>query len=324
MRGPARAGPGGGADVNAPGRVAILADVHGNLAALEAVVEDVRAVDADRVIVNGDMVNRGPDGVAVLERLDALAWPMTLGNHDDLMRMWVTRDPALPPAWFDHPYWRATQWCAERLHAAGWLPRLTALPMTLTVAAEGADTVLVSHGSPRHYREGYGELLDDATLGDIVRTVEAEVLVGSHTHRPLLRRFGRRTFLNSGAVGTPFNADPRAQYLVLHRDGRRWRPEFRRVSYDRHAAFRAFHDSGYLDEGGPSARIFLLELATAQSLLVPYQAWAARRDLPEGPDSWTAYVQAHPERFVAPDPAGAELLDRIGGPPQVEPPEGQA
>lgn len=295
-------------DVKVSRTVAILADVHGNLPALEAVVADIRRIGPDGVIVNGDMLNRGPSGVAVLERLDALGWPMTLGNHDDLMRMWVERDAGLPAHWFQDPYWRATAWCAEQVRAAGWLPRVAALPMTRTVTADGAPRVLVSHGSPRHYREGYGERLSDETLREIVQDVEAGVLVGSHTHRPLERRFGRRLFLNSGAVGTPFNGDPRAQYLVLRAEEGRWRPEFRRVDYDRRAAFREFRSSGFLDEGGPSARIFLWEVAAAQSLLVPFLVWAKRRGLGTGPEAWVAFARAHPRRFVPPDEAGAEVL----------------
>lgn len=50
-------------------KLAIIADIHGNRYALEAVLIDIARQGVDRVVVNGDMVNRGPDNVAVMERL---------------------------------------------------------------------------------------------------------------------------------------------------------------------------------------------------------------------------------------------------------------
>ena len=73
-------------------RLAIIADVHGNLPALEAVLADVAEQRVDRLIVNGDLANRGPDTLAVLERMrGTLERDATLGNHDDLMLMWYGR-----------------------------------------------------------------------------------------------------------------------------------------------------------------------------------------------------------------------------------------
>lgn len=302
------AGPGG----DRPESVAVLADVHGNLAALEAVVRDVEALDPERVIVNGDMVNRGPNGVAVMERLQALGWPMTLGNHDHLMRLWADRDPSLPDGWYEAPIWRGTAWCAARLDEAGWLPTFDALPMTLRLESAEGSRVLVSHGSPRHYREGYGEHLTDAAMGEITRMHPADVLVGSHTHRPHERRWGRHLVLNSGSVGSPFNGDPRAQYLILRARNGGWDPEFRRVEFDRRAGLAAFEETGYADAGGLSAHVFWLEAATARSLLVPFLMWAEENGVPADEDAWRRFHAAHRGRFRAPDEAGRDVLARLG------------
>lgn len=302
--------PGGTGD--APKSVAVLADVHGNLPALEAVVRDISRLEPDRVIVNGDMVNRGPDGVAVMERLETLGWPMTLGNHDHLMRLWADQDPSLPEGWYEAPIWRGTGWCAAALDHAGWLPRLANLPMTVRVEPDGAQRMLVAHGSPRHYREGYGEHLTDAAISEITQMHPADVLVGSHTHRPLERRWGRHLVLNSGSVGSPFNGDPRAQYLMLRLEEGRWRPEFRRVPYDRRAALAAFEDSGYAAEGGLSAHVFWIEAATARSFLVPFLMWAEENARAADEEAWAAFRAQHGGRFAAPDEAGNEVLTRLG------------
>jgi predicted phosphodiesterase len=81
--------------------IAVIADIHANLPALEAVLGDVAALGASEIIVNGDLVNRGPSNVAVVERILNLgcARALTLGNHDDLMRKWVERAPDIPAFW---------------------------------------------------------------------------------------------------------------------------------------------------------------------------------------------------------------------------------
>lgn len=255
-------------------KLAIISDIHGNLQALEAVLADIATRGADQIIVNGDLVNRGPNNVAVLARLLALGCPLTLGNHDDLLRKWIDQDASLPAAWFDDPFWRSTAWAATQVDEAGFMDLLRNLPMTYNVEIVGAPSLLISHGSPRHYREGYGKFLSDADISEIIRVYPADILIGSHTHRPMQRRWGDYRVLNTGAVGAPFNGDPRSQYLLMELVGGDWRAEFCAVDYDRAGALAAFESSGYLLAGGVSAHIFLEELRLARPLYASFWDWA--------------------------------------------------
>src|SRR5690606_2691612 len=72
-------------------RIAILADVHGNLPALEAVLADIASQGVDRLVVNGDSVNRGPESVPVMRALAKIDHDSVMGNHDDVMLMIVER-----------------------------------------------------------------------------------------------------------------------------------------------------------------------------------------------------------------------------------------
>ena len=286
-------------------RVAVIADIHANVPALEAVLEDIDRLGADRLVVNGDVVNRGPGNVEAMRLLGEREANGTLGNHDDLMRMWVDHDPSLPGEWFDDPFWASAGWAAGRLRAAGLIETIRRLPMTLRVSVAGAPSLLIAHGSPRHYREGYGKFLTDEAISEITQMHPADVLVGSHTHRPLLRRWGHYLVLNTGAVGSPFNGDPRAQYLLLTLEGGAWETQFRRVPYDRDAALRAFSESGYLDGGGLSAHIFLEELRNARSYLVPFLMWCEEQGRPHGEDAWREFRRRFEQRFTPPPPVGA-------------------
>lgn len=281
--------------------IAVIADIHANLPALEAVLEDIRAEGVRDIIVNGDMVNRGPSNVSVLERL--LDTPevsaMTLGNHDALMWMWVDHDPEIPHFWYEDAFWDGMAWPARQLEGAGMLGLLRDLPMVCRRTEPGLPRLLLSHGSPRHYREGYGAYLEDAAFAEILAAFPAEVYIGSHTHRPFERVIDGALILNTGAVGAPFNDDPRAQYLLLHPADGRWRPEFRTVPYDRTAALKAFETTGYLEEGGLSARIFYEELRLARPIYARFWGWAEEEGRDKDWSAWELFKKVYTERFQA-------------------------
>src|SRR5690606_18305346 len=136
----------------------------------------------DRTIVNGDLANRGPDTAAVFARLeDHLSQQdsATLGNHDDLMLMWVGKRGTGKEPWFDDPFWGTVGWSAAQLKRDGHLGLIEALPMTVAVELPGAQRLLLSHGSPRHYREGYGTDITPELISEITEAHPADVLVGS-------------------------------------------------------------------------------------------------------------------------------------------------
>ncbi len=290
-------------------RIAIIADVHGNIQALEAVLEDLASQQVDRLIVNGDFANRGADTLAVYRRLAPFLRDATLGNHDDLMSIWnAPRDPARYD-WLDDRFWGGGAQAARQLAAAGALDAIRALPMTIRVEPDGAPSLLISHGSPRHYREGYGRDTTPELISEIVDEYPADVLVGSHTHRPLLRSWGRYTVMNTGAVGAPFNGDARAHYLVLTLRGGEWQPDFRRVPYEVDAAVAAYDDNGLIAEREASGEltdhlldmyVFREELKHARSYLVPYMMWAEVEGVERSLASWELFRERHSERFAPP------------------------
>jgi putative phosphoesterase len=245
-------------------RLAVLADIHANLPALEAVLADLEPLQPDLVIVNGDHVNRGPSNAAVIERLwdyaNGRKVLFTLGNHDDLLLKWVNHDLEIDHLRGD-PLFLPAAWASNQLSETHleWIARL---PMQIHLEE---FALRITHGSPRHYREGYDEWLTDAALGEIIEQFPAHILLGSHTHRPYHRQRHGVWVLNSGAVGSPFNQDTRAQYLLLELGEEDVQTEYRAVEYDLELALNDFKTSGLLEEGGLGAELFFLELQTARS-----------------------------------------------------------
>lgn len=270
-----------------PVRLAVIADIHGNADALRAVLADIGARGVDRVIVNGDVVNRGPDSVEALSLLlarDGVSF--TLGNHDDLLHLWHTRSDTLPGEWFSDPFWGATDWSAAQLGRAGLLHTPQDWPLTLTISAPDLPDVLIAHGTPAHYRESLSERTDPVRVAELAGG--AGVLVGSHIHRPAQATRGGVLVLNTGSVGAPANGDPRAQYLLLTATPGGWVPELRRVPYDRAGVLRRFETSGLLATG-LSAEIFRDEVRTARSLYTPYWLWTEAHGHPRDARTWAAF-----------------------------------
>ena len=295
-------------------RLAVIADIHGNLDALEAVLQDLGPQGIDRLYINGDVVNRGPDSVACMRRV--LEWShtdlpqpeFTLGNHDDLMLLWQARSPLLPAEWYADPFWGATAWSARQLERAGMLDPIAGWPMSLRPHTPGLPQVVIAHGSPQHYREAIGTFTSSERGAELLAAAETGVLVASHIHRPMVRQVGlpqiglceqpEGWLINTGAVGAPFDGDPRARYLLLEADQGSWTPSICAVPYDRTGVLERFETSGLLEEGGLSALIFLEELKSARSLYTPFWEWTSAQGLGKDAASWGVFRGLNPHLFV--------------------------
>jgi predicted phosphodiesterase len=281
-------------------KVAIISDIHGNIHALDAVLEDIQKVGVDQIVVNGDLVNRGPGNSEVMERLSGDEFIITLGNHDALVVNWYDRHPDIPTAWYDDPFWNSTKWSVNQLQASGHLDALRTLPLSYEIALPNAPRVLITHGSPRHYREGYGPFLPADSYFEIIEAFPADIYVGSHTHRPDEREVDGHTFLNSGAVGAPFNGNARAQYMVMTLTNGRWEWEFRGVPYDRAAAIAAYEESGLLPYGDVSGHIFRLELEHALPIYPVFWTWAEKEEKPMNWEAWDEFIGIFGDRLTEP------------------------
>lgn len=253
-------------------RIAVLSDVHGNVPALEAVLDDLGRARPDEVLVGGDLVGRGPEGRAVAERVRALGLRAVRGNHEDLLL--ATR--AAAGAAIDDIA-RCTRWMADDLgdDAAAFL---AALPDALVAAT--APEVRLVHGSPRSNRQGIGPWTSPEQVRELYDDVPERVLVCAHTHRPLVLPVAGGLVVNTGSVGLPFDGDPRASYALLERRRGGWRAEIRRVAYDRGAVLERYRATGFLDGGGAMAELLAREIETARTHLVPFEAWCQARGLP--------------------------------------------
>jgi putative phosphoesterase len=193
--------------------IACLYDVHGNLPALEAVLDDLG--DADRYILGGDYTLFGgwpSETLARLRELEPATWIRGNGER------WTADPPEQLREAIDHVR-------AELGDAV--VGELAALPET----AEDGD-MLICHGSRvSDVRSFSPEPAEDEP--ELLEGVTASRLLFGHTHIQFRRMAGGIELVNPGSVGVPLDGDHRAAYAVIHDDGRL---ELRRVAYDHEAS----------------------------------------------------------------------------------------
>jgi len=250
--------------------VAVIADIHGNMPAFEAVLADLDAVRPDEILVGGDLVGRGPQGSRVVAEVRRRGWRTIRGNHEDYLLDF--RRGKVPDAWLGAGQWAASRWMAAELDEEA-VAFISALPPALT--PRNGSGLFLTHGSPASYNEGLGPWTPDASLRRHLRAIGEPLLVCAHTHRPMHRVLAEGSVVNVGSVGLPFNGDRRAQYALFHWDGEAWLPEFRRVEYDVERTLEIYRSSGFWAAGGVTARLLELELRHAAAYLVPFLRWAS-------------------------------------------------
>jgi len=238
-------------------RVAVLNDIHGNLPALEAVLKDVRAARADRVIVGGDVLP-GPMPREVLACLTSLEIPVQClyGNGETAVfhAMAGSDDPRVPEL-----YRPMIRWTAQQVHE-DYGQLLQSWPKTLHLAMDGFGDVLFCHATPRDDNEIFTRLTPDEVVRPMLDGTTAALVVCGHTHMPFDRTVGPTRIVNAGSVGMPFG-EPGADWLLLGPG-----VELRHTTYDREEAARRVRATGYPEAETFAAQYVLSPPTEAQML----------------------------------------------------------
>lgn len=234
-------------------RLAVLSDIHGNLAALEAVLADAAQRGADTLVNLGDCLSGPLQPAETADRLMDLNLPTIRGNHE---RQLLTQSPGRMGA--SDAYTHARLSPRHRNWLAGQ-------PETLQLTEE----LLLCHGTPISDVEYFLETVTpDGARAATESEIEARatscasmVIVCGHTHIPHQRRLkDGRLIVNPGSVGLPAYEDdrphphmmeagtPHARYAIMERgqDGR-WSAELLSVVYDWEAAARLAAERGRAD-----------------------------------------------------------------------------
>ena len=257
-------------------RVAALYDIHGNLPALEAVLQGLRQAEVDQVVVGGDIFP-GPMPRETLKRLLDLDLPVQFiqGNGElaSLAQLEATRTGEVT-YWgttsgepLPEPYLVNYRWTAGQLRPEDE-PVLASWLKTFQLDIDGLGAVLFCHGTPRSETEIFTRLTSEARLLPLFEGLQVSVVVCGHTHMQFDRMIGRTRVVNAGSVGEPYGATG-AYWLVLGPD-----VQLQHTSYDLMKAAEQIRQTNY-----PQAEEFarnVLQPPSEKEILEVFTPWELR------------------------------------------------
>jgi putative phosphoesterase len=212
-------------------RIAVLADLHANLPALEAVLDDAIALGCDTIWCVGDVVGRGPQPAEVIDELRRMDLPTIQGNWDDAVGL-RREHPGV--TWPSHEAEEAGQVSLEWTIAhtseeqRSWLRQL---PANLRIEVEGRSALLF-HGSPSRQSEYLWNDRPSRVFARVSSDQGDDLLCFGNTHEAFHRVIGKSHFVAAGSVGCGAPDDPRARYGVIDLAGSELMVNFRSVAYD--------------------------------------------------------------------------------------------
>ncbi|MBX3012712.1 MAG: metallophosphoesterase family protein [Caldilineaceae bacterium] len=284
-------------------QIAILADIHGNLPALEAVTAELEQLQPDYVVVNGDLINGVPFSTDVIDRARRLGWIVIRGNHEFYYLDFGTERAV--PGCEDITRWGQLHWLIKQITPEQGA-YLATLPDERTFYFPGTRPIRIAHGVPGRNRVGFYNEQKDAEIAAELQSIREETVISAHTHVQIDRHVRLDTnraralqvdphidthvnhqqelhrhwhLINPGSVGLPLNGDTTAQFALLRNVPEQeaaggWQATMQRVAYDRRPALQAYEQSGMMAIGGVITQLFYWELVTANPEIIFFYQWA--------------------------------------------------
>jgi putative phosphoesterase len=208
-------------------KIGLIADVHANVVALEAVLEDM-GKKVDVILCAGDIVGYNPYPNETVELLKKYRVKCVRGNYDNAV---ITGDIL----WFNTVAQQTIRWTISHLTRDS-MRFLETLPEHIDL-----NGLTVYHGGPNRLQEFVYEN-DHERFCRVFDPFDVSVVVFGHTHMPLVETCGGKTVLNPGSVGQPRDGDPRACYGIYDTETKKF--EIHRVSYDYKKVQQAIVEAG--------------------------------------------------------------------------------
>ena len=226
-------------------RIALIADIHGNLLALDAVLAELAEEDVDEIVCLGD-VAVGPQTAEALERIAETPCRVVLGNWDQYV---VDGFPS-PRSDLERKFVEMGEWWAEQLgpehrEVIRGFERLVELEL------KPGLRLLAFHGSPRSVEDRILPTTPDDEVERMLMGLHAPLMAAGHTHFPMARQHGTALLLNPGSVGLQFAQPapvmrmlPCTQYALVTADDDRLSVELRRSTFDAEALVSLILETG--------------------------------------------------------------------------------
>lgn len=234
-------------------KIAVFSDIHGNVSALEAVLQDIAGQNVDLLFCLGDLVGYGAYPNEVIDIIRKNHISTIMGNYDDGVGYdrnecgCAYKDEKMAELGHQSLAWTKIHVTVEnKAYLRGLLKRLEFTAYD--------KKILLVHGSPRKINEYLFENRPDDSIGRMIHAENVDILICGHTHLPYVKNLDGKYLINSGSAGKPKDGDNRAGYLILTLTEDRIAPEIVRVAYDVEAMARAIALTDLPDEFADALR----------------------------------------------------------------------
>ncbi|MCL2812839.1 MAG: metallophosphatase family protein [Clostridia bacterium] len=261
-------------------RYALISDIHGNLPAFLAVLEDAKKHAADQLLLLGDYIEDFPWPNEVVQTIRGLENAIVIrGNKEEYLLNMQGEDQ--------------TQWVYEQMMPMCWnyraltadhLEYLVALPASVELTDENGASIFLSHAS-----SVFKCMLGNQEVISEIAKKPTGVYAFGHIHIQWHMEIEGRLFINPGSCGMPLDFDGGAPYTILEQTGPHWQVIQRRVPYDTEAAIEALRFSSLFAQAEIWSRIMIRQLRTGTDIINPFihhaQGLARKRGCPVHPIS---------------------------------------
>ncbi len=213
-------------------KIAVLSDVHGNLQALQAVVENAENLGINLFLNAGDLIGFGANPNEVIELLQSRRVISVMGNFDLEVLENAKGESEEKRVALQFAGNQIVNSCKEYLST---LPAVSNLRI-------GDKSVLMTHGSPDSINEHLYSNTPEERLKKIASEAKVDLIITGHSHEQYKRDINVVTFLNPGSVGRPNDGNPQTGYAIIELNP--FSVELIRLNYDLEAAADAMRKKG--------------------------------------------------------------------------------
>ena len=248
-------------------RIAAVADIHGNLPALRAVLADIRSTGVDHVVFCGDYVLGAADDKGCWDCVVETGAPMVRGNAERYAAEFGTErgEERWHGEQFKPLQFTVTQFTDEERQELGKLPS--------TCKLADVPDVLFYHANPCNDMDLWRSCTPDTEMEKNFSNLSETILVGGHNHTQQARRWRRHTIVICGSAGATNDYGAGAQYVLLEKSNGEWRIEHHDVPYDVGETLARLKEADYLGKTGPIGRLMVRQLATGTNHVMAFLKW---------------------------------------------------
>lgn len=228
-------------------KIAVISDIHGNMQALSAVLENIKKENCDKIFCLGDLAMAGPQPSETVEKIRTLInnneFVCIQGNTDEMiakcdnqiLHLLQENNPVMA---------RALESDVSTL-SEEQKTFLANLPMQKEFEIEGVKVLLV-HGSPRKNNENIYNDLKIEEVEEMIAGTDANVIFCGHTHVPCgYQTNTKQTVVNVGSVGRPFSEEPKSCYAIIEIENGEFTIKHNLVNYDVQTASELLKQRGF-------------------------------------------------------------------------------